>query len=113
MVNARCRLPRPVHGAVDSGTDAVATGEPGPGWLRGAGPFLTLGMQLALAVVVSFFVGRWLDATFDTTPWLTVIMVLAGTTGGFISFFRTVSAIGKREDQERAERKKSEEHREG
>lgn len=85
----------------------------GPGWLGGAGPFLTLGMQLALAVVVFFFLGRWLDATLNCAPWMTVVMVLIGVTGGFISFFRTVTAIGKREEREMEERKKKQEHREG
>jgi len=86
--------------------------ESGPGWLKSAGPFLTLGMQLALAVVVFFFLGRWLDEALHTAPWLTVVMVLAGATGGFISFFKSVSAIEKKERQEMEARKSKADHRE-
>ena len=102
-------------GRADGGTAGLtpmAPDDSGPGWLRSAGPFLTLGMQLALAVVVFFFIGRWLDNTLQTTPWLTVAMVLAGAAGGFISFFRSVSAIEKREKREMEERKSKGMHRE-
>lgn len=57
-------------------------------------PFLTLGMQLALPVVVFFFLGRWLDQKFETAPWLMIAGLAIGTIGGFIKFFRTVLSLG-------------------
>ena len=36
--------------------------------------------------------GIWLDRKFGTLPWLTLVGVVVGMTGGFISFFRTVLA---------------------
>ena len=74
-------------------------------WGLQLGPYLTLGLQLAISVVVCFFLGRWLDSVFDTTPWLMIAGLALGITGGFISFFRTVIALGKKEDEEAAERK--------
>jgi len=78
---------------------------PSPGWFGRDwrwefGPFLTLGLQLAASVVVFFFLGRWLDSVFDTTPWLMIGGLVVGAAGGFISFFRTVIALGKREERE-------------
>jgi F0F1-type ATP synthase assembly protein I len=71
------------------------------GWISEFGPYLTMGMQLAIAVVAFFFLGRWLDSVFDTSPWLMVTGLLMGTAGGFISFFRSVVAMGKREEKSR------------
>jgi len=64
------------------------------------GPYLTLGLQLALSVVVFFFLGRWLDDTWGTTPWLTVAGLVIGVAGGFIKFFKTALELGRRADEE-------------
>ena len=77
----------------------------GVGNAWGAGPFLTLGLELALTVVICFFIGRWLDERLGTTPWLLIAGLALGTAGGFIHFFRTAMAIGKREDEQSKERR--------
>jgi F0F1-type ATP synthase assembly protein I len=77
----------------------------GRSWGEQMGPYLTLGLQLAITVVVCFFLGRWLDSVFDSAPWLMIAGLALGVTGGFISFFRTAIALGKREDQEAAEKR--------
>lgn len=68
------------------------------GWISEFGPYLTIGMQLAIAVVAFFFLGRWLDGVFGTAPWLMIAGLLVGTAGGFISFFRSVAAMEKKEE---------------
>lgn len=75
---------------------------------RGAvyGPFLTLGLQLAITVVAFFFLGRWLDAWLDTAPWGMLGGLAIGITGGMVSFFRTVIALGKAEDRTSADHRK-------
>ncbi|HUI64915.1 MAG TPA: AtpZ/AtpI family protein [Bacteroidota bacterium] len=64
------------------------------------GPYLTLGLQLAMAVLVFFFLGKWLDQRLGTDPWLTLTGLAVGITGGLISFLRTVIALGKKSDEE-------------
>ena len=64
------------------------------------GQFLTLGLQLAIAVVVFFFLGRWLDEKFETTPVLTLIGAGLGIAGGMVKFFKTAMMIGKQADGE-------------
>jgi F0F1-type ATP synthase assembly protein I len=62
-------------------------------------------LQLAITVVVCFFLGRWLDDALGTAPWLMLAGLALGVTGGMISFFRTVIALGKAEDQEEKQRR--------
>ena len=69
-----------------------------------AGPYLTLGIQLAITVVVMFFVGRWCDERFSTAPWLMITALAFGCTGGLIKFIRTVTNLAH-EDDERAKGK--------
>ena len=70
------------------------------GWATDFGPFLTLGIQLAIAVVAFFFLGRWLDQALGTAPWLMIVGLFIGIVGGLTQFFRTANAIGKKEDEE-------------
>jgi F0F1-type ATP synthase assembly protein I len=76
------------------------------------GPFLTLGLQLAIAVVVFFFLGRWVDGRLGTAPWCMLAGLALGIIGGFVQFFRTAIALGEKEDEE-AEDKRKHPEREG
>ena len=71
------------------------------GALRSSGGYLTLGIQLAVTVVAFFFIGKYLDEKFGTTPWLMVIAIMFGSIGGLIKFFRTVMELTKQEDEQR------------
>ena len=77
----------------------------GVSWGAGVAPFLTLGLELALAVVAFFFLGRWLDQRWGTSPWLMIAGLAVGFAGGFINFLRTALAIGRRQDRVDQERK--------
>jgi ATP synthase protein I len=61
---------------------------------RKASPYIAASTSLVAAVGVFTGVGIWLDKKFATSPWLTLLGVIIGMTGGFISFFKTV--LGKR-----------------
>jgi ATP synthase protein I len=78
--------------------------------LRTFGPYLTMGMELAIAVVGMFLIGRWLDSLWGTDPWLMVVGLAIGVTGGFIRFFRKAIDLGKEEDEITADGKKAERH---
>ncbi len=69
-------------------------------WFSDVGPFFTLGLQLALAVILFFFLGRWLDTRLGTAPWLMLAGVSVGIVGGLIHFVREVTALGRRKDAE-------------
>ena len=59
--------------------------------LRQAAPYLTLGIQLALAVLLFFFLGWWIDDSYATAPWGQLAGVAIGAVGGMIKFIRTVT----------------------
>lgn len=74
-------------------------------WAGDLGPFLTLGLQLALAVVVFFFAGKWCDDQFGTAPWCTLAGVVIGIAGGLTQFLRTALRMGRKSDEEAADKR--------
>ena len=64
---------------------------------RVAGPLFGSGIQLAAAVAVFFFAGRWLDEKLNTSPWLMLIGALVGAAGGMYKFIRSAIDVGKDE----------------
>jgi ATP synthase protein I len=73
--------------------------------LASVGPFLTLGIELALSVVILFFVGQWADEKLHTAPWLMLTGIFIGVTGGLIKFVRTSLEAGREEDEEDSAKK--------
>ncbi len=69
--------------------------------MQTAAPYMTLGIQIAAAVVMFLFVGKYADDALGTKPWLMVAGIVIGFTGGMIHFFREVTALSKKEDDER------------
>jgi F0F1-type ATP synthase assembly protein I len=75
------------------GTQEPESSGPG-GWRSDIGPYLTMGMELAIAVVGMFFIGRWVDASWHTAPWGMFTGLILGVVGGFIRFIRRALAMG-------------------
>jgi ATP synthase protein I len=71
------------------------------GMLRAAAPYLTLGIQIAAAVVMFLFIGKYADDALGTKPWLMVAGIVIGFAGGMIHFFREVTALSNKEEHER------------
>ncbi len=87
--------------------DEKLTGVPGdPAALRGLAPYLTLGIQLALSVVVFFFIGKWLDGRMGTSPWFMLGGLVLGAVGGMIKFITSALNMAKQQDASDAERKR-------
>ncbi len=69
--------------------------------MQTAAPYMTLGIQIAAAVVLFLFIGKYADKAFGTKPWLMVTGIMLGFTGGMIHFFREVIELSKKEEDER------------
>jgi F0F1-type ATP synthase assembly protein I len=70
-----------------------------------ASSFLTMGLQLAGAVVAFFFLGYWLDTQWQTKPWLSIVGAVIGVAGGLTKFIRDAMQYGARDDREAKERR--------
>lgn len=65
--------------------------------LQDLAPYLTLGIQLAAAVVVFFLIGWWLDTRYGTSPTFRLIGLLIGSVGGMIKFLKSAIELGNKE----------------
>ena len=50
---------------------------------------VSVGIELAVSVVIGLLGGRWLDDKFGTSPWLMLFGLLLGVVAGFRSLIRT------------------------
>jgi len=82
-------------GSEDDGKKRQSTFES----LREYSPYLTLGFQLAGAVVVFLLIGVWADNRWNTTPWFTLLGLLIGSVGGFVKFFKTIADLERKHDR--------------
>lgn len=63
----------------------------GDPFLIAFGIYGAVGFQLAATVVGGLIFGNWLDKKFDTLPWLTIIGIVVGSTGGFYNLIRILN----------------------
>jgi ATP synthase protein I len=62
----------------------------------------SVGLEVALAVIVGFFVGHWLDERFDTAPVLMLVFIVLGTASGMLNLYRGAKrAMREQEQQDR------------
>jgi len=57
--------------------------------------FSTLGLQVAFAIVIGFFLGQYLDKKFNTSPWLTYIFLVFGIIAGFKNIGLAIKRVEK------------------
>lgn len=61
---------------------------------REAGPYLTLGLELGLTMIVWSVIGYLLDGWLDTLPWLTLTGVVVGMASVFLQIYRASGKSG-------------------
>lgn len=50
--------------------------------------FSSLGIEMAVATVIGWGIGYWLDLQLGTYPWLMLLFLLLGVAAGFRGVFR-------------------------
>lgn len=58
-----------------------------------------VGFQLAAAVVAGLLLGDYCDDRLGTAPWLTMVGLLLGATGGFYNLIKILSWNQKRKER--------------
>jgi F0F1-type ATP synthase assembly protein I len=61
---------------------------------KDVGPYIGLGLQLAVTVTVMVFIGIWLDGQLKTKPILTVVFAFLGVFAGMYTFIKSVLKAG-------------------
>jgi ATP synthase protein I len=67
----------------------VALSPRGGRLLTAAARLASVGIELALSIVIGLLGGRWLDGKLGTGPWLMILGLILGSTAGFRSLIRT------------------------
>jgi len=57
------------------------------------GSLSTVGITLVVATVIGYFMGRFLDGAFGTSPWLTAVFLLFGIAAGFKNLYDQTKKI--------------------
>lgn len=58
----------------------------------------SVGIELAVSVLLGLFVGRWLDGKLGTSPWLMIVLLCLGFTAGLRSIIRTMDKASRDAD---------------
>lgn len=70
---------------------------------KAVGSWGTLGLEIALGIMLGLFGGQWLDGKLGTTPWLSVLGFLFGCGAAVKALMRTtkeMAAVAAREEKE-------------
>jgi ATP synthase protein I len=67
---------------------------------RIAGNTGAVGIEVALAIVIGYFGGQWLDGKFRTAPWLTYLGFAAGIGAAIKALVRVSRAYQKKNAEE-------------
>jgi ATP synthase protein I len=59
-----------------------------------------IGIQFPIAILIGYFLGRWLDSLFGTRPWLMLVFSLFGIAAGFVNMIRMTIETTAREEAE-------------
>jgi ATP synthase protein I len=55
----------------------------------------SVGIELALSVVIGMFGGRWLDGKLGSSPWLMLVGIVIGFAAGLRSLIRTMDRASR------------------
>jgi F0F1-type ATP synthase assembly protein I len=79
---------------------------------KGVGRYGTVGLELALSVLVGLFGGQWLDRHLHTAPWLTIVGTVYGIAAGVRGLYRAAQqATRDAEELDRREREERQKYR--
>ena len=72
---------------------------------KGVGRYATVGLELALSILLGAIAGAWLDRRLQTGNWLTFVGFLLGALAGFRALWRALQQANREaEESERRER---------
>ncbi len=70
------------------------------------GRYASLGLEMALSVIIGLAIGAFLDKRLGTGPWMTFIFLILGFAAGFRSLIRAARRSQREAEREDSGRKK-------
>jgi F0F1-type ATP synthase assembly protein I len=67
-----------------------------PNIIKELAPYMNLGMQILIPILLGALGGWWMDKKFETMPVFILIFTILGVVTGMYSFFKTISELEKR-----------------
>jgi ATP synthase protein I len=69
--------------------------------MRALGALSSVGIAFALAVLMGFAIGYWLDRATGLSPLFTILFFFMGVAAGIVNVIRTASSYGNEERRTR------------
>ena len=63
------------------------------GWIRKAGLASSIGLVLAISIIIGWAFGSWLDSKLHTAPYLMMLFTLLGIAAGFIEMIKIAKEL--------------------
>ncbi len=64
--------------------------------------YSTIGLELGFSVAIGVLGGYYLDRWFNTSPWLTIFLLLCGVAAGFKRVYQALKELEREQDEEDA-----------
>ena len=65
----------------------------------------TIGFEVAFSVFIGLGIGIWLDKSFDTSPWLTLLFLVFGLAAAALNYYRFIVRQQKQDQDEKDSKK--------
>lgn len=63
----------------------------------------TVGLELGFSVAIGILGGYYLDRWLNTSPWLTIFLLLCGVAAGFKRVYQALKELEREQDEEDAQ----------
>lgn len=67
--------------------------------LRQLAKVSVIGIEMVVSTFVGLLIGLYLDRSFDTSPWLTIVFLVFGIAAGFMNIFREIRKLDNSKSQ--------------
>jgi len=65
--------------------------------------YSTVGLELGFSVAIGVVAGYYLDRWLETSPWLTIFLLLCGVAAGFKRLYLALKSLEREQEKEDAE----------